>query len=75
MKTKRKSRKYSLYQKVEGRWRRVSAYAARKSEAVRVFQNRLLEGACSGLKLELRLIKVGVEEEIHEIQRGEGVSG
>lgn len=43
-----KARKYALYEKIDGRWHRLSTTAYTKPVAVRVFQSRLIEMSCSG---------------------------
>jgi len=48
------TRLYSLFEKVNGRWVRQSGLALRKSAAVRIFQNALLNGFFAGRHVALR---------------------
>lgn len=57
MKTARKPRLYSLFEKREGKWVRISDSAFDKQTAIRVFQSRLLDGVFSGITRELRVVK------------------
>ena len=51
-------RRYSLYQKINNHWVRVSSLTFTKSNAVRVFQNHLLGAIMHGApRTELRPIK------------------
>lgn len=50
----RQQRMYSLFERFEGKWVRISSVAYPKKEAVYVYQNRLLSGCLSGRKMELR---------------------
>lgn len=56
MKDGRKPRLYSLFEKREGKWVRISDSAFHKQTAIRVYQSMLLDGAFNGITRELRVI-------------------
>jgi hypothetical protein len=49
-------RNYALFRRNGHRWERVSTEAYPRATAVRVFQNRLLNGAMSGEPVSLRVV-------------------
>ena len=51
---KKLTRYYSLYEKQNGKWVRISDASYPKAVAVRYFQNALLNAAFSGITRELR---------------------
>lgn len=57
----RQTRLYSLFEKQDGKWVRISELAFKKSSAVRVFQGALLAGVFGGPTVkgvrELRVVK------------------
>ena len=53
----KESRLYSLFEKREGKWVRISTYAFTKTVAVKHYQNRLLDGLFSGVTRELKVVK------------------
>ena len=60
METSRKKpqpRKYSLFEKVNGKWTRISQFAFYKQTAVSHWQGQLIAGSFSGRHLELRPVK------------------
>ena len=52
-----KKRYYALFEKVNGKWERLSAAAYYKETAVFIWQNALLEGFFNGKQRELRPVK------------------
>ena len=52
----KETRLYSLFEKQEGKWVRQSGLALRKSSAVRIFQNALLNGFFAGRQVSLRVV-------------------
>lgn len=52
----KQKRLYSLFEKTNGKWVRVTDRAYTKQTAIRVFQDKLLEGFFAGRKTELRPI-------------------
>ena len=58
MKTARKPRLYSLFEKIDGKWVRLYPNLAYpKQQAIRVFQNSLLGMSMNGRIPELRVVK------------------
>jgi len=49
-------RHYSLFEKKNGRWMRVSNFAYYKPQAVRVFQTSLLNAVFFGIEQSLRVV-------------------
>jgi len=49
-------RQYGLFEMRDKKWVQVSELTFPKQQAIRVFQNRLLNGFMSGVKTELRVI-------------------
>lgn len=48
------TRNYSLFEKLEGKWQRMTSIAMPKQAAVRFFQNQLLSGSMQGRNMALR---------------------
>lgn len=59
----RKPRLYSLFEKIDGRWIRISQFAFIKATAVQHWQGQLLSGYFSGRHLELRALATGKKGE------------
>lgn len=53
----RHRRLYSIFEKKDGKWERLSTLALFKDAAVRHWQSILLGGALSGRIIELRVVK------------------
>ncbi len=53
----RESRQYSLFEKQGDKWVRVSTLSMKRTQAVRFFQNALLNGFFAGIRRELRPVK------------------
>ena len=57
METLKRKRRYSLYEKRDNKWVRISDMSFLKKDAVRIFQGALLSGALSGVRRELKPVK------------------
>jgi hypothetical protein len=53
----RKSRRYSLFEKIDGKWVRLTSTSYLKQMAVHNYQSILISGSLNGHHLELRPVK------------------
>jgi hypothetical protein len=49
-------RKYGLFEKVAGKWKRLPGPALEKESAIRVYQTQLIYGTCEGQRVQLRVV-------------------
>jgi len=53
----KEKRLYSVFEKKDGKWERLTTLAFKKEAAIRIFQNILLGGSCAGKEMALRVVK------------------
>ena len=61
MKTSKRRRRYSLFEKVDGKWVRRSDYAYFKDSAIQIYQSTLLSTYFEGKEYALRPVPTCVE--------------